>query len=199
VSAQDQYRQMIKDCITPALRERGWRGGSSYYYMTGATGHLGTLQLSGNHARSTTQVRTFSLHVGVRSRYFQELVEATGQPVTKRPTSTLEHDWMESVASFTIAADDDPLDVGGFVLMTIESQAIPLVTASLEDAGLRQAVDFCAAGVGGGEVRTLMEIAQGNFEEARSRIAASEDHFGYSDPGVVFLRGRLHEAMASLG
>lgn len=193
MTAQDQYRQMLKECLTPALRERGWRGGSGNYYLHGPTGHVASLLLAGNHRRSTAAVRTFHVHIGVASRYLREFREGTGQP-TKRPAVALDHDWMEEVASFTITEDDDPLEVGDFVWSIIETQAIPKVAASLDDDGLRQAVDDCPVGVGRGAARTLMEIAQGNLEAARAEIDSSEAAFGADDPGVAFLRRRLHEA-----
>lgn len=196
MTAQDQYRRMLKECITPALRERGWRGGSGRYYLHGTTGHVGSLILSGHHARSTAQMRTFLVHVGVVSRYLQEFRAGTGrEPMTKRPSYALDHDWFDEVASFTITSEDDPLEVGGFVWMIVETQAIPRVAASLDDDGLRRAVDDCPVGVGGGGARTLMEIAQGNYEAARSRIEHSENRVGGDDPGVMFMRGRLRAAM----
>src|SRR4051812_21510614 len=122
---------MLKECLTPALRERGWRGGSGQYYLHGTTGHVGSLILSGHHALSTAQVRTFHVHVGVVSRYLQEFMEGTGrEPMTKRPSYALDHDWFDEVARFTISSEDDPLEVGGFVWMIVETQAIPRVAAS---------------------------------------------------------------------
>lgn len=198
MTAQDQYRRMLKECITPALRERGWRGGSGHSYLHGTTGHVGSLQLSGHHARSTAQMRTFHVHVGVVSRYLQEFREGTGRkPMTKRPSYALDHDWFDEVASFTITSEDDPLDVGGFVWMIVETQAIPRVEASLDDDGLRRAVNDCPVGVGGGWPRTLMDIAKGNFEEARRSIEFSENRGGGDDPDVTFVRRRLHEAMTN--
>jgi hypothetical protein len=187
---------MLKECITPALRERGWRGGSGQYYLHGTTGHVGSLQLSGHHARSTAQIRTFHVHVGVVSRYLQEFRESTGrQPMTKRPSYALDHDWFDEVASFTITSEDDPLKVGGFVWMIVETQAIPRVEASLDDDGLRRAVDDCPVGVGGGWPRTLMDIAEGKFEEACRSIEFSENRGHGDDPDVTFVRRRLREAM----
>jgi hypothetical protein len=185
---------MLKECITPVLRERGWRGGSGKYYLHGTTGHVGSLILSGNHRQSSAQVRTFLVHVGVVSRYLQEFREGTGQEPPTKPSYALDHDWFDEVASFTITSDDDPLEVGRFVWMIVETQAIPRVAASLDDYGLRRAVDDCPVGVGRGGARTLMEIAQGNVDVARSRIDTSERSFGGDDPGVVFLRSRLREA-----
>lgn len=106
----------------------------------------------------------------------------------------LDHDWFGEVASFTISSDDDPLEMGGFVWLIVETQAIPRVTASLDDHGLRAAVDDCPVGVGRGGAHTLMEIAHGNVQVVSSRIEASERRFGSDDPGVAFLRGRLCEA-----
>jgi hypothetical protein len=189
---------MLKECITPALREQGWRGGSGQYYLHGTTGHVGSLILSGHHARSTAQVRTFHVHIGVVSRYLQEFREGTGRkPMTKRPSYALDHDWFDEVASFTISSEDDPLEVGGFVWMIVETQAIPRVAASLDDDGLRRAVDDCPVGVGGGWVRTLMDIAKGNLEEARRSIEFSENRVGGDDPDVTFVRSRLREAMTN--
>lgn len=185
---------MLKECLTPALREGGWRGGSGNYYLHGSTGHVASLLLSGNHRRSTAAVRTFHVHIGVASRYLREFLEGTGQASTKRPAAALDHDWLAEVASFTINAEDDPLEVGGFVWSIIETQAIPIVIDSLDDHGLRKAVDNCPVGVGNGAARTLMEIAQGNFEAARRRISSSEAAFGADDPGTVFLRRRLRDA-----
>ncbi len=79
MTAQEQYRRMVKECITPALRERGWRGGSGKYYLNGTTGHVGSVILSGNHRRSNSQVRAFHMHIGVRSMYLQEFQEGTGR------------------------------------------------------------------------------------------------------------------------
>ena len=188
---------MLKERITPALRERGWRGGSGKYYLHGTTGHVGSLILSGDHRRSTAQVRTFLVHVGVVSRYLQEFMEGTRQEPPTKPSHALDHDWFGEVASFTISSDDDPLEMGGFVWLIVETQAIPRVTASLDDHGLRSAVDDCPVGVGRGGARTLMEIAHGNVEVARSRIETSERRFGDDDPGVAFLRSRLGEAMGN--
>lgn len=201
MTAQDQYRYMLKEYITPALRERGWRGGSGKYYLTGGTtGHVGSLILSGNHRRSTTQACSFTAHIGVVSRYLRLFREGAGQPPTpKRPSYALEHDWFDEVAGFTITTEDDPIEVGGFVLTVLDLQAIPRVAASLDDDGLRSAVDSCFVGVGRGGARTLMEIAQCNFESARSSIESSADAFGADDPGVVFLRIRLREAMTGCG
>jgi hypothetical protein len=189
---------MLKECITPALRGQGWHGGSGQYYLHGSTGHVGSLILSGHHARSTAQVRAFHVHIGVVSRYLQEFREGTGRkPMTKRPSYALDHDWFDEVATFTISSEDDPLDVGGFVWMIVETQAIPRVAASLDDDGLRRAVDGCPVGVGGGWARTLMDIAQGNLEEARRSIEFSENTVGGDDPDVTFVRSRLREAMTS--
>jgi hypothetical protein len=189
---------MLKECITPALRERGWRGGSGKYYLHGTTGHVGSLQLSGHHARSTAQMRTFHVHVGVASRYLQEFREGTGRkPMTKRPSYALDHDWFDEVASFTITSEDDPLEVGRFVWMIVETQAVPRVEASLDDDGLRRAVDDCPVGVGGGWPRTLMDIAEGKFEKARRRIELFENEVGGDDPDVAFVRRRLREAMTN--
>ncbi len=196
MTAQDRYRHMLEECITPVLRERGWRGGSGKYYLHGATGHVGSMILSGNHRRSTAQVRTFHVHIGVVSRYLREFREGTGQaPRSKRPSYALDHDWFDDVASFTITSQDDPREVGGFVWTILETQAVPRVAASLDDDGLRRAVDDCYVGVGQGGARTLMEIVHGNFEAARSRIDSSESAFGVDDPGVKFLRSRLREAL----
>lgn len=165
------------------------------YYLHGTTGHVGSLILSGHHARSTAQLRTFHVHIGVVSRYLQEFREGTGRkPMTKRPSYALDHDWFDEVASFTITSEDDPLDVGRFVWTIVETQAIPRVAASLDDDGLRRAVDDCPVGIGGGWVRTLMDIAEGNLEEARRSIEFSENRFGGDDPDVTFVRSRLHEA-----
>jgi hypothetical protein len=189
---------MLKECITPALRERGWRGGSGRYYLHGTTGHVGSLILSGHHARSTAQVRSFHVHIGVVSRYLREFREGTGRkPMTKRPSYALDHDWFDEVASFTITSEDDPLEVGGFVWTIVETQAIPRVAASLDDDGLRRAVDDCPVGVGGGWVRTLMDIAKGNLEEARRRIEFSENRVGGDDLDATFVRSRLREAMTN--
>ncbi len=188
---------MLKECITPALRERGWRGGSGKYYLRGTTGHVGSLILSGDHRRSTAQVSTFHVHVGVVSRYLQEFREATGQEPRKKPSYALDHDWFDEIASFTINSDDDPLEVGGFVWGIVETQAIPRVAASLDDQGLRRAVDDCPVGVGRGAARTLMDITQGNAEAARTQIETSERNFGADDPGVAFLRSRLRESTNS--
>ena len=196
MTAQDQYRRMVKECLTPALRERGWRGGSGKYYLHGTTGHVGSVILSGDHRRSTAEVRTFHVNIGVVSQYLREFGEGTGQaPLPKHPSYALDHDWFDEVASFTITSEDDPQEQGAFVWMILETQAIPRVAASLDDAGLRRAVDGCPVGVGRGAARTLMEIAQGNFEAATRRIESSQDSFGGDDPGVMFLRSRLREAM----
>lgn len=140
-------------------------------------------------------MRTFLVHVGVVSCYLQAFREGTGQEPRRKPSHALDHDWFGEVASFTISTDDDPLEVGDFVWMILETQAIPTVTASLDDDGLRRAVDGCPVGVGRGGARTLMEIAQGNVEAAHSRIETSERRFGDDDPGVAFLRSRLRDAM----
>ncbi|TDO47701.1 hypothetical protein EV643_1087 [Kribbella sp. VKM Ac-2527] len=151
MTAQDQYRRMLKECVTPALRERGWRGGSGKYYLHGTTGHVGSVILSGNHRRSAAQVRTFHVHIGVASQYLQEFQEGTGRaPLSKRPSYALDHDWFDEVANFTITSEDDPLEVGAFVWMVLETQAIPRVAASLDDDGLRSAVDGCPVGAGRG-------------------------------------------------
>ena len=199
MTAQDQYRRMLEESITPALRERGWLGGSGKYYLHGATGHVGSMILAGNHRRSTAQVRTFDVHIGVVSRYLREFREGTGQAPPKRPSYAVDHDWFDDVASFTITSQDDPREVGGFVWTILETQAVPRVAASLDDDGLRRAVDDCYVGVGNGGARTLMEIMQGNLEEARIRIDSSEEAFGDDDPGVKFLRSRLQAARASDG
>ncbi|GAA1559316.1 hypothetical protein [Kribbella lupini] len=117
--------------------------------------------------------------------------------MTKRPSYALDHDWFDEVASFTITSEDDLLKVGSFVWMIVETQAIPRVEASLDDDGLRRAVDDCPVGVGGGWPRTLMDIAEGNFEEARRRIEFSENRVGGDDPDVTFVRRRLREAMTN--
>ena len=199
MTAQDQYRLMLKESVTPALRERGWRGGWGKYYLHGATGHVGSMIMACNHRRSTTQVRTFDVHIGVVSRYLREFMEGTGRAPPKRPSYALDHDWFDDVASFTITSQDDPREVGGFVWTILETQAIPRVAASLDDDGLRRAVDNCYCGVGHGGARTLMEITQGNLEDARIRIASSEDAFGDDYPGVKFLRSQLQEARTSHG
>jgi hypothetical protein len=151
MTAQDQYRRILKECITPALRKRGWRGGSGKYYLHGTTGHVGSVIFSGNHRGSTAQVRTFHVHTGVVSQYLQEFREGTGQaPLSKRPSYALDHDWFDGVATFTITSEDDPLEIGAFVWMVLETQAVPWVAASLDDAGLRRAVDDCPVGAGRG-------------------------------------------------
>ncbi len=196
MTAQEQYRRMVKECITPALRERGWRGGSGKYYLNGTTGHVGSVILSGNHRRSNSQVRAFHMHIGVRSMYLQEFQEGTGRaPLSKRPSHAVEHDWLDEVATFTITSEDDPLDVGAFVWTVLESQALSPVVASLDDAGLRRAVDECPVGAGYGGARTLMDIAHGNFETASRTIESWADSASGDSLDVLYLRTRLREAM----
>jgi hypothetical protein len=81
--------------------------------------------------------------------------------------------------------------------MVLETHAISRVVASLDDAGLRRAVDECPVGAGYGAARTLMDIAQGNFEAATRTIKSWQNTAGGDSPDVLYLRGRLREAMTN--
>ena len=102
---------------------------------------------------------------------------------------------MVGTATFRITSEDDPLEVDAFVWTVLETQALSRVVASLDDAGLRRAVEEGPVGAGYGGARTLMDIAQGNFETAIRTIESWQDSATGDSPDVLYLRTRLREAM----
>ena len=185
---------MLKECVTPALRERGFRGGSGKYYLQGEAGHVGSLVMSGNPKRSTQQTMHVAVHIGVVSRYLRQARTLSGQETPARPSYALEHDWFDQVAEFTIDQDADLQRTGQGLVDLLDQRAVPAILESLDDAGLRRAVDSCPVGVGRGAARTLMEIELGNFEVARSRIDLSAERVGDDDDWVLRLRQHLDQA-----
>lgn len=174
MTAQDAYRSLLNDVISPGMRSRGFRGGSGKYYMDGATGHIGSLLFGRNPKRSSKQRISFGIHIGVRSRYLQEFRSAQGEAVNRRPSYAFEHDWLDVLVHEHVLNDGDDVElIGARLLDTIDHGGLPRIKESMTDAGLRKAVDHCPVGVGGGAARTLMEIENGNLDVAREAIAAS--------------------------
>ncbi|WP_067439947.1 hypothetical protein [Nocardioides jensenii] len=201
--AREVYKTMLKDTITPAMRDRGFRGGSGNYYLDGDSGHTGSVLLSGNPKRSTSETTHFSIHCGVQSRYLKEVNQALGEK-PRKPSVWSDHDWFDSVepegdrsANYTISVSSDPVVVGEGIVTILDERALPAVRRSLDDAGLRHAVDNCFVGMGRGASRILLDIAQGRLEEARSSISDLVEHRGSSDPGSAFLIERLAAAEAA--
>lgn len=191
--ARDVYKAMLRDTITPAMRERGFRGGSGSYYLDSEPGHTGSVLLSGNSKRSTAEVTHFHIHVGVQSRYTKQWHAAMGTP-PKKPSVGSDHDWLDGVkpthdqfADYAIGVESDPTVVGEQIIGILDDRAIPAVQRSLGDDGLRAAVDNCFTGMGRGVSRILLDIAQGHLETARSSIADLVEQWGPTDPGSVFL------------
>jgi hypothetical protein len=106
----------------------------------------------------------------------------------------LQHDWFDQVAELTIDHDADLHRTGHGLIELLDQRAVPAILESLDDAGLRRAVDSCPVGVGRGAARTLMEIEQGNIEVARARIDLSAKRFGDDDDWVLRLRQHLQQA-----
>lgn len=134
VTARDQYRRMLNECISPELRSRGWTGGSGKYYLRGGSGHVGSLIISGNPKRSRAHICNFDVHIGVVSTYLRDFHEGTCQPSRAKPSYWSDHDWFSHVAKdLTISEDDDPMTVGRHVLALLDEVAIPPVKASLTE------------------------------------------------------------------
>jgi len=197
--ARDVYKAMLRDTITPGMRARGFRGGTGSYYVDGESGHTGSVLISGNSKRSTAEVTYFHIHFGVQSAYLKQWDAALGSK-PKRASDWSDHDWFDDVpapnnqlAGYVISVTSDPTVVGREIIEILDGTAIPAVRASLDDSGLRQAIDGSVLGVGGIPL-LLMDLVQGRVDQARSQIAEIVDRNGKADPGSAFLLERLADA-----
>lgn len=185
---------MLRERVSPALRERGFSGGGGKFYLRGPTGHVGSILMSGNWKRSTAELFDYHVHVGVTSLYLRQTEEFRGEPIRSRPADWADHDWLDEIGEYQLRATDDIDDHADHLLEELDRAAIPRILPSLTDEGLRAAVDACPVGVGRGWARLLLDIAQGNLETARRDLAQAARDRGEDDPLVVGLRHRLEEA-----
>lgn len=199
VHARDLYKAMLLS-ITHAMREREFRGSSGKYFLAGGSGHIGSVSLSGNPKRSTAEVAYLHIHYEVQSSYHREW-EAVTAIKAKTPSAWSDHDWFEDVpppnrdiAGWPIFVSSDSDAVAEEIVTVLDRTAIPAVRESLDDAGLRKAIDASFVGTGQGAPGILLDISIGNLEAARSRIAGVAKRCGNADPGTLFLLARLAEA-----
>lgn len=199
VAARDEFGEMLRVRVTPVLRQRGFTGGSGRYYLSGDSGHVGSLLLSGNPKRSTPDVFVYDVHVGVTSSHLRLSSELIADPIRSRPSSWSDHDWFDGIGERRLAAGDDPGAHADLLLAKLDAAALPRLTASLTDEGLRTAVDGCPVGMGRGWSRILLDLAQGRIDAARPEVARAVDERGVDDPLAAELLRRLAAAEATGG
>lgn len=193
MTAKELFRDMLRDLVGPALRERGFSGGSGKYYLTGETGHVGSLQMSGNPKRSWANIFVYDLHIGVTSTFLRESSELAGFPIRKKPSVSSDHDWFDGLGERRLAEDDDVASHASELMAAIDEKAIPRITRSLTDHGLRVAVDSCLVGAGRGWARLLHDIAEGNVDAARRQLSEFALRSGEQDAILDAFQARLDE------
>lgn len=173
--ARDVFRALVKDQVTPAMRERGFRGGSSKYFLRDVSGHIGSVQLVGNPKRSGPEQFVYDVVIGVRSSYLQRSDEVRGKPPLARPLHWPDHDWIDLRDAPRLRVEDDPDAQARWIIATVDAWALPAFRRSFTDDGLRWASDLSPHRVGCGWPRILQDATLGRHAEVEAAIRDSTD------------------------
>lgn len=194
MTAREEFRDLLRVHVTPAMRERGFSGAAGKYYLTGPSGHVGSLLISGNPKRSTADAFEYDLHAGVTSTYLRLASDLRGAPVRSRPSVWSDHDWFTTAGGGRFHRGDDRAQHATTLLADVDLRGLRWIRASLTDDGLRAAVDVCHVGVGKGWARVFLDLAQGRLDDARPRVEEAETDLGADDAMVAEMRRRMADA-----